>query len=141
MILEEYLNCCPSCKNRLSETEKIKGSCYECEAEFSPKQRQYAQENPELYLSKINFVNFGERTVLEMADGRVDGRILKIFGVFAVTDCGIECLTHYYAIDKSRLSEGDWISHMSEKTWVNVGDFTQALTHAQNIHGLSQSYF
>lgn len=127
MNLNEYVETCPACKSELSMKEEDKNCCFECGAEFSMTQRHYALERPDIYLSKVLTINGEQKTVIELADGRVDGKIVAVFGVFAVTDQGIECLDHYYAISRWELTEKDWATHMSEKTWVNIDDFKDAL--------------
>jgi hypothetical protein len=64
--------------------------------------------------------------------------IVKRFGAWVVTTYGIECLKFYYPIDFSRVDENDWIQHMSEKEWVNLGDFTAALAHAKHLYAMRQ---
>lgn len=59
---------------------------------------------------------------------------------WAVTTYGIEARDGSYPIEKSRLKEdhagGDsWISHVGEKTWVNVDDFATAFFVACALHG------
>jgi hypothetical protein len=55
-----------------------------------------------------------------------------------VTGYGVECLTTYYAIDKSRLWEGEgyygWERHMGQKRWVDIGDFSEAIAAAREYH-------
>lgn len=132
MDITEYVKKCASCDTYFDEVEKNKGICNECGAEFSPSQRRYALENPDLYSKSIDLGNDNVKYIIQMADGLVDGKILAVYGVFAVTTRGIECLSHSYQIDKSQLNETDWIDHMSEKTWVNINDFKKALHHSKN---------
>jgi hypothetical protein len=49
----------------------------------------------------------------------------------AVTAYGIEALNGSYTIRKDRLDDPYWIEHMSEKEWVNVPDFADALKVAR----------
>ncbi|WP_374973729.1 hypothetical protein [Spongiibacter marinus] len=137
MELSYYVDNCPSCDYLLSSEEKRQESCFNCGAEFSMAQRRYALENPDLYLSEIKLITGDVKKVIEVADGLVDGKILEIYGVFAVTDCGIECLNHFYTIDSGVLGESHWFEHVSEKTWVNPEDFRKALHRAREIHGIS----
>ena len=62
--------------------------------------------------------------------------ILKRFGSWAVTTYGIECLMSYYPIDFSRVNESDWVRHMRGKNWVNLEDFTAALSHAKDLYAM-----
>ncbi|MFT7015802.1 MAG: hypothetical protein ACJAY7_001748 [Pseudohongiellaceae bacterium] len=137
MNLEYYVEHCRSCDSYLSEVARKEGVCSDCGCEFSVAQRKYAKENPEVYLSIMQKVDGEACTVLEAADGLVDGKILEVYGVFAVTDSGIECLNHFYAIDSSDLGDPDWPRHMSEKTWVVPSDFEKALDRARAVHGFS----
>ena len=56
---------------------------------------------------------------------------------WAVTAFGIECLSNFYEIEKERLWDSEevhgWEQHMSEKNWVNMPDFRQALCLAREI--------
>jgi hypothetical protein len=52
---------------------------------------------------------------------------------WAVTKFGIEARDGRYAIDKRRLSE-DWLRHMSEKEWVDLLEFAEALRVARQVH-------
>jgi hypothetical protein len=62
------------------------------------------------------------------------GRIVKRFGTWVVTDYGMECLVHYYPIEKGRLPEWYWRRHMAAKRWVNLVDFEQAYVFALDYH-------
>jgi hypothetical protein len=46
---------------------------------------------------------------------------------WAVTAYGIESRDGSYTISKDRLSDPYWLDHMSEKEWVDIGDFAEAL--------------
>ena len=61
----------------------------------------------------------------------ISGEIFAVFGDWAVTDYGLECLATYYPIHRSRLNE-NWIEHMAEKDWIEMEDFSRALTWAQD---------
>jgi N6-adenosine-specific RNA methylase IME4 len=54
---------------------------------------------------------------------------------WAVTKYGIECRDGGYAIERSRVWDGEdehgWIMHMSEKEWVDLNDFAEALRIAR----------
>jgi rRNA-processing protein FCF1 len=62
--------------------------------------------------------------------------IIEIFGTWAVTDYGLECLSTEYPIEKNRLTELDWVSHMKTKTWVKIFDFIAALEFARKYHSI-----
>ena len=59
--------------------------------------------------------------------------IIKRFGAWVVTDYGIECLARSYPIELHRVEENDWLSHMREKRWVNMEDFTMAFVYAESL--------
>lgn len=64
--------------------------------------------------------------------GRNDlDKIIFLFGQWAITTYGVECLEMYYQISKERLWEPDWEAHMSEKSWVNKKEFSKALNMAK----------
>lgn len=72
---------------------------------------------------------------LQEAIQRFDvSKIIEQFGTWAVTKYGVECLTAYYPIEKSRLNEQDWVYHMAGKSWVNMQDFKAALEYAQHAY-------
>jgi hypothetical protein len=57
---------------------------------------------------------------------------------WAVTSAGLECRDGTYTIKKGRLWEEEagygWVRHMSEKGWVNLPDFAEALRIARHVH-------
>jgi hypothetical protein len=66
--------------------------------------------------------------------------VIERFGIWAVTDYGLECLALQYFIEKDRLKEPDWIDHIRGKTWVYPIDFynfTEALQAAIKYHHTS----
>jgi ribosomal protein L37E len=131
-FIEHYIEHCRSCGDMLGEYSFQSGECYECSTPFSSEQRSYASINPKLYEQKIQLPNGSVKTVIEQAEYmNVTGKILAVFGIFAITSKGIECLTHEYLIEKSRLDSENWIAHMEEKSWVNMPDFTSALLWAK----------
>ena len=73
---------------------------------------------------------------LEVLDeaGCRPGQILWRFGDWAVTDDGVECLSHPYFIEKGGLGE-DWEDHLAGKTWPNMPDVCKALGRARDHHG------
>ncbi len=132
-FIDFYINHCPSCKEYLGVESKRQGECYECYAEFNRKQHRHAQDNPSIYERDVKLFNGEICKVIEMADRFIDGKIIEVFGLFAVTDRGIECLNHEYFIDNSRLNKPDWVLHMSAKTWVVSADFEAALDFAKQL--------
>lgn len=134
MMLDDYVKTCPNsgCHENLSAKEMNSGRCYECDSEFDPKQRAYALENRQLYTSLVQ-TQHGSRTIIELADGRITGKILEVYGDWAVTDFGVECLIMGYCISNDRLNETDWPKHVCEKTWVNPRDFNQAYSRAKAL--------
>ena len=59
-------------------------------------------------------------------------------GAWAITNYGLECPTTYYPIEAARLWKGQgyygWERHMSEKVWVNMAHFLDALEAAREHH-------
>lgn len=62
------------------------------------------------------------------------GKVRAIFGSWAVTGDGLECLVTPYFIDKSRLNESDWIEHIVRKVWMEgyEQDFELAYGYAKD---------
>ncbi len=60
--------------------------------------------------------------------------ILQQYGTWAVTDYGVECLEHYYPIEKKRLHDDSWTLHMAEKNWVDMYDFLRAFYAGRCYH-------
>lgn len=130
--IEHYIEHCRSCGEVLGKNSFELGECYECNTPFSSEQRSYAAISPKIYEQEIHLPNGSLKTVIEQAEYmNISGKILAVFGVFAITSKGIECLTHEYFIEKSRLNNNDWLSHMKEKSWINIIDFTNALAWAK----------
>lgn len=50
-----------------------------------------------------------------------------------ISDDGIESMHYTYFIDSSRVHEPDWISHMTVKTWVDIGEFQSAISVARAL--------
>jgi hypothetical protein len=59
---------------------------------------------------------------------------IQRFGVWVITDFGLECLVTPYSIKASDLFNYDWLSHMKDKRWVNIDDFTHAYDFACGHH-------
>ncbi len=57
---------------------------------------------------------------------------------WAVTSYGVECRDGTYFIEKERLSEDEgefgWVRHLSEKIWIDLPDFAEALRLARASH-------
>lgn len=131
--IDHYVKYCRSCGEYLGPDSDRVSRCYECELPFSPDQRKYAEENPALYEIGVNLPNNESGTVIERVEYLgIRERILAVYGVFAVTQKGIECLSHDYFIETLRLSDTDWVAHMSEKNWVVIEDFKNALDFARS---------
>lgn len=122
---------CPSCDSQLSQRAIEEGYCADCEYQFNPQQEKWENESPELYEGTFTTIAGDEASISKMAEQLLHGKILKRFGLFAVTTVGIECLDHYYCINKDRLESEDWTGHMSMKNWVNMSDFESALKYAK----------
>ncbi len=54
----------------------------------------------------------------------------KQFGQWTVYGTGLMVSDNGYDIAPGELNHTDWISHMSEKNWVNMDDFIQAYRYA-----------
>jgi hypothetical protein len=84
---------------------------------------------PEGYEGTIH-TNNRDYTICELATRNELPPILFRFGDWAVTTDGLYCLTHDYVIVYQRFHE-DWNEHMSEKTWINMDDFSRAYSTAE----------
>lgn len=91
-----------------------------------------AEYFPNAYEGTVTF-NGNEKTIIEVATYRELSPILRKYGEWVVTKDGVECLTRNYVIQRERLDEQDWHDHMSEKPWVNIDDFENALATAQDM--------
>jgi hypothetical protein len=67
-------------------------------------------------------------------------KTIEVFGEWKVTEWGIEYKAKVkslyrgpYDIEKSRVHESDWESHMIVKNWVFMPDFMRALNYARNL--------
>ncbi|MFZ2630814.1 MAG: hypothetical protein WA081_16840 [Desulfosalsimonadaceae bacterium] len=54
-------------------------------------------------------------------------------GDWVVCRDGIHCLYVKYHVAKERFGETDWIEHVTEKTWVDRGDFTCIFETAKDM--------
>jgi hypothetical protein len=124
---------CSTCGSNLSVEEIEEGYCSECEHKFNPNHDAWVADSPEQYEGTFTSVSGKEVSISSMAEQLLCGKILKRFGLFAATTEGIECLDHYYFIDKDRLRTSDWVEHMQTKSWVNIEDFKKALEYVKNI--------
>ena len=132
-FISHYIEHCRGCGEYLGEDSINVGECINCDLPFSAKQRSYALRNPKLYESEVTLTDGEVTTVVAQAEYLdLQDRILKVFGLFAITEAGIECLDHEYYIENSRLNEIDWVSHMEDKLWVNIEDFKKALAYAKS---------
>ena len=76
----------------------------------------------------------GEVISIEEAIRRFDiAPIVRRFGTWAVTTDGVESLITSYSFRFDRVREPDWVDHMRDKRWVNIHDFVNALTFAQEL--------
>jgi hypothetical protein len=55
---------------------------------------------------------------------------------WAVTAYGIEEVSGRYVIERERLCDLDWCSHMLEKMWVDAAEFREAFRRAKAVFGL-----
>ena len=90
---------------------------------------------PEGYEGKLE-INGKEMTIIEIATGRELPPILTRIGTWVVTPIGLENLIEEYSISKDSLDGQDWIRHMEEKMWVDIGEFKRALSTAKNMKKL-----
>ncbi len=112
---DQYGLTCPACQVRLIRESYDNSACHRCLAELNKHQWRYAKDNPSIYLSEIVLANGKIATVLEMADKYVHGKIVAVFGVFAVTEMGVESLDRQFMIKKSAFHERNWEAYMSVK--------------------------
>ena len=133
MDIRYYLGRCGNCDESLSRSELNEGSCYQCGYQFSTQQREWAKEIPGVYGKQVTGLNGEQYLVIEAAEQFIEGRIIRVFGQFAVTTSGIECLLHSYSIEKEGLDSVDWCDHMAEKSWVNIEDFKAAFDFAKSL--------
>ena len=96
----------------------------------------YSKENPEAYEGKIIRPGTPQGSpaegqtcsIIEAANYLDIPRILVRFGDWVICqDGGLYSLYVQYHIAKGRLSEDDWIDHVTQKPWVNPDDFIIAL--------------
>ncbi|OHB68544.1 MAG: hypothetical protein A2Y77_16755 [Planctomycetes bacterium RBG_13_62_9] len=66
-------------------------------------------------------------------------RIIRRFGQWAVTSCGLENLTGpcQYDVDRAVLGHPWWSDHMRQKSWVDAADFDAALSFARQHFGIT----
>jgi len=121
---------CYCCRENLNGTGAATGECPECSRIYNFNQRRFAVKNPALYTSSVPLQGGEQSTVLNLAEQMFDEEIIAVFGVWAVTTGGIECLSNGYSIVNHRLNKEDWVSHLGLKNWVNIGDFSMAFNRA-----------
>jgi hypothetical protein len=89
----------------------------------------------------MNLESDADQQKLEEAMKRFDvSPLIERFGTWAVTTYGVECLERYYPIEFKRVDESDWLDHMNGKTWVNIGDFAEALCYARQLYEMRQTF-
>ena len=59
--------------------------------------------------------------------------IIKRHGVWAICSDGLHCLFTKYHVAKNRFDEDDWISHVTQKQWVDNIDFIAAFEEAKEM--------
>lgn len=78
------------------------------------------------------------KSLAEWLDAMDISEVYSLHGEWAVTNYGLECVTHYYAIEASRLWQGEgyypWEQHMAQKFWVDLADFCDAIAAAREYH-------
>lgn len=76
-----------------------------------------------------------KRAIEERLNGRLrGGSVVEMPNMkWIITNQGLESLEHTYSIDREQLWEHDWAEHMSEKTWVDMPLFRQALEEAKQV--------
>ena len=57
-------------------------------------------------------------------------------GDWAITRESVVCLSQQYQIGLDRLDEDDWVAHMEEKEWVDMGDFEHIFRLAKRMREL-----
>jgi len=63
-------------------------------------------------------------------------QLIKQFGHWAVTDWGVELLSDYYPIEKTRVHLSNWEEHIGEKNWCDdemLADFCAAIEFARDL--------
>jgi hypothetical protein len=82
----------------------------------------------------IKTVADGSHTLSKVIELYEISEIIKRFGQWVVTKYGLESLVLSYPISKDRLTETDWVIHMSDKRWVVIDEFEAALKFAVEYH-------
>jgi hypothetical protein len=95
----------------------------------------FALNNPQVYSGFVTKFGTSQAegitwSVIDAANYHDLPEILERYGIWAICEDGIYSLYVTYCIDKSRLFEDDWISHLSDKTWVTIKDFSEAYKRA-----------
>lgn len=96
-------------------------------------------DNPIINLADYDIEESDEHLAREAGTRLEVGKIVKQFGTWAVTEYGLECLAHYYPIDRERIfskdkATWDWPRHMSTKRWIDMSDFLDAYASAREYH-------
>lgn len=126
---------CYNCNESLDNTPSHYGECPRCSRTYNFEQRSFAAKNPALYTSIIALQNGEQSTVLNLAEQMFDDEIIAVIGVWAITTGGIECLSHGYSIANERLIKEDWVSHLKDKRWVDIDEFSHAYNRAVELIG------
>ena len=84
----------------------------------------------------IETVTAGSLTLSEAIERFEISEIIRRFGQWAVTTKGVESLVIGYTITIDRLTETDWVSHMSEKMWVVIDEFEAAFQFAKEYYSV-----
>lgn len=79
-----------------------------------------------------------------MTTRKLEGKVIKGFGQWAVTTYGLECTEQSYFIDKTDLAErhrtktdvNAFYTQVMNKTWVNAPEFTEAYKFALSHHNV-----
>jgi uncharacterized protein YlaI len=83
------------------------------------------------------------KLTLEEAIQRFDvAPIIKVFGTWAVTVHGVECLVMYYHFAMRRVDEMDWVVHLQGKRWMTIDmieDFEEALSYARELNKIRET--
>lgn len=81
------------------------------------------------------------KTVAEWIEAQEITDVHSRIGDWVITSYGLECLCNFYPIEAARLWEGEgyygWERHMSEKRWVDLPNFLEALEAAREHHSVT----
>lgn len=105
---------------------------------MSTKHEDYTEENPEAYQGKVTDPRTPKAekkmcSIAEAANYYNLPKIISRFGDWVICEDGLYCLYVNYHIAKIRFNEPDWVNHVTQKTWVNKGDFIDAFEAAKEM--------